>query len=59
MAGSDEEEMFMMETPCIKEIIDLAGVKREKLRRSHRAKKEVSKMKKAIMTKATTTPLVR
>ena len=58
-AGSDDEEMFMMESPCIKEIIDLAGVRRNKLRRNERAKKEVNKMKKAIMTKATTTPLVR
>ena len=61
MAGEEDEEAFMMDSPAIQEIIDLSGLKRAKLKpkRTERIKGEAAKMKKAVFTKATTTPLVR
>ena len=56
----------MMDSPCIQEIIDLTGLKKKNLKKSRREgnggiRREAAsaKMKKAVFTKATTTPLVR
>ncbi len=66
-AGDDDEDAWMMESPCIKEIITISGIKRNRSRggsgggriRSGGALSAQQKMKKAVFTKATTTPLVR
>ncbi len=62
-AGDTDEDSWMMETPCIREIITISGLKRNKVKgvriRKDGATSAAQKMKKAVFTKATTTPLVR
>ncbi len=65
-AGDDDEDTFMMDAPCIREIIDLSGLKRNKVKkigsgcgRVRREPGAADKAKKALFSKATTTPLIR
>ncbi len=66
-AGDEDEETWMMDLPCIQEIINISGLKRNRVRekgsrvriRVTGAESAAQKMRKAVFTKATTTPLIR
>lgn len=63
-AGDDDEEIFMMDSPAMRNLMALAGVQKNKKRLTtlkrnpNEASTKNTKMKKAQFTLATTTPLV-
>jgi DNA (cytosine-5)-methyltransferase 1 len=60
-AADDDEELYMMDTPAVKNLMALAGINRVKKKPSSRVKAPRSAnaaMKKAVFTKACTTELV-
>nr|ALB00263.1 DNA (cytosine-5)-methyltransferase [Tigriopus japonicus] len=58
-AADSSEEIFMMNSECIAALIERAGLRPKNIRKMMRPNKVASVAKKLVLSKATTTPLVR
>ncbi|TRY63131.1 hypothetical protein TCAL_04277 [Tigriopus californicus] len=58
-AADSFEEIFMMNSECIAALIERAGLRPKSIRKMVRPNKVASVVKKLVLSKATTTPLVR